>query len=120
MKTLIKNANLISMDCNRPKIENNIDILIEDDKITKISKNIDYIEDAKIIDATNKIVMPGLINTHAHVAMSIYRETLDGFSLQDWLNNKIWPMEAKMTGEDYYYPSVLSFIEMIETRLYNY
>ena len=50
--------------------------------------------------------MPGLINTHAHIPMSIFRETLDGYNLQDWLEKKIWPMEDKLTKEDVYYASL--------------
>ena len=70
-------------------------------------------ENTKIIDATRKVVLPGLINTHAHVSMSIFRETLDGYSLQEWLENKIWPMEDKLNSEDIYYAAYLSFIEKI-------
>lgn len=114
MSILIKNANLISMSDKREKIENDIDILIENGKIKKIDKNIEKVAE-KIIDAKGKVVMPGLINTHAHVPMSIFRETLDGYTLQDWLEKKIWPMEDKLTKEDIYYASMLSFIEMIKT-----
>ena len=89
-----------------------MDILIENEKIIKISKNIkDSAE--KVIDGTEKIVMPGLINTHAHVPMSIFRETVDGYITQDWLTQKIWPVEAKLTEEDIYFASMLSYIEMI-------
>ena len=124
MKILIKNAILISMDESRKNIERNIDVLIKDDKIEKIGLNLieselvqndKNISKLKIIDATNKVVMPGLINTHSHVPMSIFRETIDGYDLQDWLNNKIWPMEDKLNNNDIYYASLLSFIEMIET-----
>ena len=115
MKILIKNAILVSMDENKDKIQNNSDILINNNKIEKIGKNINENNIEKIIDATNKVVMPGLINTHAHVPMSIFRETLDGYNLQDWLNKKIWPMEAKLTNDDIYKASLLTFIEMIKT-----
>lgn len=115
MKILIKNATLLSMNEKREKIEKNIDILIEEDKISKVGRNLKEDETIKIIDATGKVVIPGLINTHAHVPMSIFRETLDGYSLQEWLNQKIWPMEDKLTNEDIYYASYLSFVEMIET-----
>lgn len=114
MKILIKNCNLISMNLKEPenKIQRNMDILIENKKIIKISKNIkDSAE--KVIDGTEKIVMPGLINTHAHVPMSIFRETVDGYITQDWLTQKIWPIEAKLTEEDIYFASMLSYIEMI-------
>ncbi len=115
MKILIKNANLISMDIKREKYEKNIDILINNANIEKIEKNILADEETKIIDATNKIVMPGLINTHVHLPMSIFRETLDGYGLQEWLEEKIWPMEDKLTNKDIYYATYLSCIEMIKT-----
>lgn len=114
MKILIKNCNLISMSENRKKYEPNIDILIEDNKIKRIEKNIN--EDCeKVINASGKVVMPGLINTHSHISMSIFRETVDGLKTQDWLTKKIWPMEDKLTNEDIYYATMLSCIEMIET-----
>lgn len=115
MKTCIKNCTLISMDLKREKIEKNIDILIENNKIQQIGKNLEISDDIQYIDATNKVVMPGLINTHAHIPMSIFRETLDGYGLQDWLTKKIWPMEDKLTKQDIFYASYLSFIEMVKT-----
>lgn len=115
MKILIKNCNLISMSETREKYEESIDILINNNKIEKIEKNISGEEYEKVIDAKAKIVMPGLINTHTHVAMSIFRDTLDGYGLQEWLNDKIWPMEDKMNEEDVYNASVLSCIEMIKS-----
>ena len=114
MRILIKNANLISMDYKRAKIEEGIDILIEDEVIKKIDRNIEEAVD-KVIDVTRKVVMPGLINTHCHVPMSVFRETVDGYITQDWLEQKIWPMEDKLTNNDIYWASLLSFIEMIKT-----
>lgn len=115
MKICIKNCTLISMDEKREKVEIGKDILIENGKIIQIGENIKVEEEVKSIDAAGKIVMPGLVNTHAHIPMSIFRETLDGYNLQDWLTQKIWPMEDKLTPEDIFYASYLSFIEMIKT-----
>lgn len=115
MKILIKNCNLISMDKNREKIEYNIDILINENKIEKIEKNILPDENYKIIDATNKYILPGFINTHAHIGMSIFRESVDGYITQDWLTEKIWPIEDNLTPQDIYYSSLLSCAEMIKT-----
>lgn len=115
MDILIKNCNLISMDNKREKFEENMDIYISNGKIVKIGKDIKETSCTKVINARGKICMPGLINTHAHLSMSIFRETLDGYTLQDWLNEKIWPMEDKLTREDIYYASLLSCIEMIKT-----
>ena len=114
MKILIKHCNLISVEPDRELYEKDIDILIENDIIKKIDKNVNQDAD-KIIDATNKVVMPGLINTHAHIPMSIFKENLDGYSLQEWLTQKIWPAEEKLTDEDIYKASMMSFREMIRT-----
>ena len=115
MKILIKNCNLVSMTEERKKYEENIDILINNETIEKVDKNIDIKDYDKLIDATGKVVMPGLINTHTHIPMSIFRDTLDGYGLQEWLNDRIWPMEDKLNEEDIYYASLLSCIEMIKT-----
>ncbi len=114
MRTLIKNSNLISMSENRERHEEKIDILIEDKKIIKIGKGINEKVD-QTINATGKIIMPGFINTHSHISMSIFRETVDGYKTQDWLKEKIWPMEDKLQEEDIYWATLLSCIEMIKT-----
>lgn len=117
-KIIIKNGNVVLFE-NQPDntlktVIQNKDILIIEDKITKINTNI-VDADAKIIDATNKVVMPGLINMHAHVPMSIFREMVDGCTLDKWLNEKIWPKEDKLTPNDVYYTSMLSLIESCKT-----
>lgn len=114
MKILIKNCNLISMSENRDKYEENIDILIEDGKICKIERNINEKCD-KVINASGKIVMPGLINTHSHISMSIFRETVDGLKTQDWLEKKIWPIEDRLNSDDIYWGAMLSCAEMIKS-----
>ena len=115
MKILIKNCNLISMDESRPKIEYNIDILINEKNIEKIEKNIPLNDEFKIIDATNKYVLPGFINTHSHIGMAIFRESVDGYTTQDWLTEKIWPIEDNLTEDDVYYSCLLSCAEMIKS-----
>ncbi len=109
MKILIKNAYIVSMASEVKKG----DILIEDDRIKRIGF-IDCDAD-KVIDATNKIVMPGLINAHTHVGMSLFRGYADEAELMDWLQKNIWPVEDKMTASDVYYASMLSAIEMIKS-----
>ena len=112
-KILIKNGKALIIKNNDVVIEE-INILIENGKIKKMEKNLEDSE-AYIINAKNKIIMPGLINAHSHVPMSIFRETTEGCSLYEWLNEKIWPREEKLTEEDIYNASMLSFIEMIRT-----
>ena len=112
MKILIKEAILISMEETRPRKEEGYDVLVDNEKIVKIGQNLDEKAD-KVIDAKSRVLLPGLINTHAHVPMSIFREIVDGLPLQEWLEEKIWPIESKLTGDDIYKASLLSFEEMI-------
>lgn len=111
---LIKNGKVIIFEDNDVKVKQ-IDIKIKENKIEKIEEKIEPEEKEKVIDATNKVVMPGLINTHAHIAMSIFRGTFEGCDLYTWLNEKIWPIEAKLTSKEVYNASMLSIIEMIST-----
>jgi 5-methylthioadenosine/S-adenosylhomocysteine deaminase len=65
------------------------------------------------IDAEGCIVMPGLINTHQHAAMSLLRGYADDLPLQEWLEKRIWPIEAKMTPHDIYAGALLTAAESI-------
>lgn len=114
MKVLIKNGLVITMDDERKEKYEKLDILINDDKIEKIELDINEEYD-KLIDVSDKIIMPGLINCHTHLGMSIFRSTNDNLKLGDWLEKKIWPIENDMTDEDVYFSSLLSCIEMIKT-----
>ena len=83
---LIKNGNVIIFENDDVKVKK-ADIKIKGNIIKKISQNIQLEEGEKVIDAKNKIVMPGLINTHAHIPMSLFRESTEGCKLYDWLEN---------------------------------
>lgn len=110
-KTLIKNAEIITaQDTGRYFIG------ILDDTIEVISKEkpAGY-EDGKVIDATGKIAVPGMVNTHTHAAMTLLRSYADDMVLMDWLQNKIWPAEDGLTDDDIYWGTMLSIAEMLKT-----
>jgi len=65
------------------------------------------------IKAEGKVVIPGLINTHQHAAMSLLRGYADDYPLNEWLNNWIWPLEKHMTGHDIYVGALLTALESI-------
>lgn len=114
MIKVIKNGLVISMDEKRNEKIEKLDIVINDDSITCLEKNYTGKYDA-LIDAEGKIVMPGLVNCHTHLGMSIFRCTNDNLNLQDWLTKKIWPLEDNMTHKEIYYTTMLSLIESIKS-----
>jgi 5-methylthioadenosine/S-adenosylhomocysteine deaminase len=70
----------------------------------------------EVIDADRCLVMPGLINCHTHAAMTCFRGIADDLSLMDWLNNYIFPAEAKNVDRELaYWGSMLACAEMIKS-----
>ena len=110
-KIIVKNGLVVTMNNNREIIKK--DILIIDNKISEIKENIS-VQDAEIIDATDKIIIPGLIQTHIHLTQSLFKGKADDMELLDWLQKKIWPFEAKHTYETNYISSLLGISELIK------
>ena len=109
---LIKNALIL----NPNNFENRKQsLLIKDDLIAEISENIDESNVDKIIDAEGKILLPGLINTHTHLSMTLFRGLADDLSLDSWLNDHIWPMEANLNGDYCYIGALLGAVELIKS-----
>lgn len=69
----------------------------------------------KVIDCTNKLAIPGFVNTHTHAAMTLFRSYADDMVLMDWLQNKIWPAEGNLEAEDVYWGTLLAIAEMIKS-----
>jgi 5-methylthioadenosine/S-adenosylhomocysteine deaminase len=71
---------------------------------------------AETIDAGGQVVMPGLVNTHTHAPMVLYRGLADDLALMDWLNNYIFPAEAKTVSPEFVRAGTrLAALEMIES-----
>lgn len=70
-------------------------------------------DDMKIIDGRGKLVMPGLVNTHNHASMSLMRGYADDMPLMKWLNEYVWPFEAKLNGDDIRLGASLGIAEML-------
>ena len=70
-------------------------------------------KDCTRIDATGKIVMPGMINTHTHVAMALLRGISDDVPLMEWLEQHIWPIEGKMAYQEVFDGARLGILEML-------
>lgn len=69
--------------------------------------------DCEQIDCSNTAIMPGLINTHTHVSMTLLRNYADDMELMEWLTKHIWPFESKLTDEDIAAGARLGIAEML-------
>ncbi|WP_434511601.1 amidohydrolase [Desulfitobacterium sp. AusDCA] len=94
------------------------EIAIEGDRIVSVgpkgSAPADFVPE-RVIDLPDDVVMPGLINTHTHAAMTMLRSYADDLPLMPWLEEKVWPFEAKLSGEDIYWGTLLALAEMIQS-----
>ncbi len=114
---LIRDTLLVTLDGQRPDYFFG-DLLVEGDQIAKISEHPEKIEsagDEAIIDGGSLLVLPGLINTHGHAAMTLFRSYADDLPLQEWLEKKIWPIEEYLTADDVYWGSMLAICEMLKS-----
>ena len=102
---LLKNVFLNSNVC---------DILIDGNKITKITNDLNTSAD-EIIDCRDKAILPSFCNTHTHASMMFLRGVGEDKNLFDWLNQDIFPREAKLKPEQIYPLSRYALLEMIKT-----
>ncbi len=114
MNIIVEGATIITVS-HKGTIRNGA-VVIEDDRIVDVGKAGDlkpkYRRHEKI-DANNKVVVPGLINTHHHAAMSLLRGYADDLDLKTWLEEWIWPVERHMTNQDVYVGALLTAVESI-------
>jgi len=110
----IKNVDIVTIDEENRVIEKS-NIYIEDGMITHMGDEIVGLEVEDTIDASNMAALPGLVNAHTHMGMSLLRNYADDLPLHQWLTEKIWPVEANLNSEDIYWGSLLSMVEMIQT-----
>jgi len=89
------------------------DILIDGGRISKIGRDLKDDDKDETIDGQGKLAIPGLVNAHTHLAMTLFRGYADDMALMPWLQEKIWPLEAKLTPEDIQWGVKLGCLELI-------
>ncbi len=115
MRILIENISIVPMTAPDEIIDLGY-LIIENNKILEISEGKPpTIHFDKVIEGCNKVLLPGLINTHTHLAMTLFRGYADDLPLMEWLENKIWPLEDKLTAADVYWGTMLAIAEMIRS-----
>jgi len=108
----LTNAVILTMDEKNPLIESG-KIVIKNDRISKIGKSSEIETEGKIYSLKNKLLMPGLINTHSHSVSPLFRGMADDLKLMDWLNNVIWPAEKHLNAEAAYWGAAMCSLEYI-------
>ncbi len=89
-------------------------IAIDGGRIAGVGPGIkDESGDGEVIEGRGKLAIPGLVNSHTHLAMTLFRGYADDMELLPWLQEKIWPLEAKLTAEDVRWGTKLGCLEMI-------
>lgn len=88
-------------------------ILIEDSVISAIVTDGEPPAADRVIDASGQVALPGFVNCHTHAAMTLLRGVADDMPLQTWLEQRIWPTEARLEADDVYWGAMLAIAEMI-------
>ncbi|MFB6100924.1 MAG: amidohydrolase family protein, partial [Candidatus Nanohalobium sp.] len=111
---ILKNIRyLVTQNSDRQILEN-VDLKITDNRISAIGHDLST-ENEQVLDCSDKVVMPGLINAHTHASMTLLRGISDDLELDDWLNDVIFPAEDKLNSGDAYIGAKLGCLEMLKT-----
>tara|TARA_Y100001970_G_scaffold292503_1_gene434046 strand:+ start:991 stop:2298 length:1308 start_codon:yes stop_codon:yes gene_type:complete len=116
MNLIIKNGFIITVNKNNEFLVNS-NICISDGRIMSVGSIPDDFDSDHVIDATNQIVMPGLINTHTHIPMTLFRNYADDLPFWNWLIEKIKPAEDNLCAEHVYWGAKLGVLEMIRSGI---
>jgi len=100
---IVQNGTIVTMDANRRIIENGA-VAVNKGEIVAVGTAVEISQkfsSKQIVNANGKVVIPGLVNTHTHIPMTLFRGISDDLDLQDWLTKFIFPAEAKNVTEDF-------------------
>ncbi|NGZ75565.1 5'-deoxyadenosine deaminase [Saccharibacillus alkalitolerans] len=108
---LIQGAQIVTMNDKQEVLTG--DVWIENDRIVRIGGNLSGMQADRVIEARGKVLLPGFIQTHVHLCQTLFRGRADDLELLDWLQKRIWPLEAAHDEESVYYSAMLGIGELI-------
>lgn len=112
MSILFTNATVVTMEAENPVLKDAF-VAVEGAKIASVGTARPQGEFDRVVDCTGKVLMPGLVNAHTHVPMALLRGYGGGHDLQHWLNDWIFPAEAKLDDRCVAAGAALGLAEMI-------
>ena len=92
----------------------------DDGRIAAIGADVQPVPGDDVFEAAGKALVPGLVNGHTHAAMTLFRGYGDDLPLMEWLEQHIWPAEARLTADDVYWGTRLACLEMIRSGTVNF
>jgi len=116
MDILIQDVMIVTLDNLNEVIKRGY-VLVKGDTISQVAEG-DYegsLDGFRVISGKGYCAMPGLVNCHTHMAMTLLRGYGEGLPLMRWLNEKVWPMEAKFKEEHIVAGSKLAMVEMLRS-----
>jgi 5-methylthioadenosine/S-adenosylhomocysteine deaminase len=111
---LLRNATVINPALQGTTLLEHHDVAITGHYISSVAAT-GRLEGNHVIEADGMALLPGLINSHAHAAMVLFRGAVEDVSPDSWFNDYIWRMETNLTPEDVYWGTLLAATEMIES-----
>ncbi len=115
--SLLVCGTVLTMDDKQSIVENGA-VAVAGNSICEIGtkdKLDEKYKDAQVLEVGRGLVMPGLVNVHTHASMALLRGLADDLPLMTWLQEHIFPVESKLTGELVYQGALLSAMEMIKS-----
>jgi 5-methylthioadenosine/S-adenosylhomocysteine deaminase len=111
-KILIKNGLVVTNDAKDSVVHR--DVLVQEDTILALGENLKD-EEAYIIDAAGKVVIPGFVQPHVHLTQTLFRGRADDLELMDFLKERIWKFEGRHTEKTNYLSAKLGIAELIRS-----
>ncbi|MCM1191101.1 MAG: amidohydrolase [Butyrivibrio sp.] len=125
MNIRLYNARILTMEKNRPVFSG--EVWVKNDKIAYVADREELQNEWNVdvpritwdveVDCRDNLLMPGFKDAHTHSAMTFLRSYADDVPLKQWLNEKVFPMEAKLTEEDIYHLTRLAILEYLTSGI---
>lgn len=125
MNIRLYNARILTMEKNRPvfsgeiwvKNEKIVYVMDKDNRPDEEARELPDIDWEMELDCKGNLLMPGFKDAHTHSAMTFLRSYADDMPLQNWLNDKVFPLEKKLSGEDIYDLTRLAILEYLTSGI---